>query len=175
MLWKTMEWYQEQKVFYSIEVGPKRGVIHPVGKITQPGGSEVHPSSKALEQETHVDARDPSSKALEQETHVDASSPLEQFEIIPFFPMKIGDLYFSFINPSLFMLLTLSSVWSYFCFILLLKRAEFHLLIKFGNVVSDILQTLDLELNHGILSKSCGTNDSIRKSNYQLLHEFSSG
>ena len=87
-----MEWYQEQKVFYDIEVGPKRGVIHPVEKITQPGGSEVHPSSKALEQGTHVDA----------------SSPLEQFEIIPFFPMKIGDLYFSFINPSLFMLLTLS-------------------------------------------------------------------
>jgi hypothetical protein len=37
-------------------------------------------------------------------------SPLEQFEIIPFLPMKIGDLYFSFTNPSLFMLLTLSLV-----------------------------------------------------------------
>lgn len=37
-------------------------------------------------------------------------SPLEQFEIIPFLPMKIGDLYFSFTNSSLFMLLTLSLV-----------------------------------------------------------------
>ena len=37
-------------------------------------------------------------------------SPLEQFEIIPLIPMKIGDLYFSFTNPSLFMLLTLSLV-----------------------------------------------------------------
>ncbi|KAL5067446.1 hypothetical protein RYX36_018333, partial [Vicia faba] len=37
-------------------------------------------------------------------------SPLEQFEIIPFLPMKIGDLYFSFTNPSLFMLLTLNLV-----------------------------------------------------------------
>nr|YP_009430318.1 ATP synthase F0 subunit 6 [Nicotiana attenuata]ASZ83464.1 ATP synthase F0 subunit 6 [Nicotiana attenuata] len=38
------------------------------------------------------------------------SSPLEQFEIIPLIPMKIGNLYFSFTNPSLFMLLTLSLV-----------------------------------------------------------------
>ncbi|XP_051115581.1 ATP synthase subunit a-like [Andrographis paniculata] len=35
-------------------------------------------------------------------------SPLEQFEILPLIPMKLGDLYFSFTNPSLFMLLTLS-------------------------------------------------------------------
>lgn len=38
------------------------------------------------------------------------SSPLEQFEIIPLIPMKIGNLYFSFTNSSLFMLLTLSLV-----------------------------------------------------------------
>lgn len=38
------------------------------------------------------------------------SSPLEQFAILPLIPMKIGDLYFSFTNPSLFMLLTLSLV-----------------------------------------------------------------
>jgi F-type H+-transporting ATPase subunit a len=37
-------------------------------------------------------------------------SPLEQFAIIPLIPMKIGNLYFSFTNPSLFMLLTLSLV-----------------------------------------------------------------
>lgn len=37
-------------------------------------------------------------------------SPLDQFEIIPLIPMNIGDLYFSFTNPSLFMLLTLSLV-----------------------------------------------------------------
>ena len=36
------------------------------------------------------------------------SSPLDQFEILPLIPVKIGDLYFSFTNPSLFMLLTLS-------------------------------------------------------------------
>lgn len=39
-----------------------------------------------------------------------ASSPLEQFTILPLIPMKIGNLYFSFTNPSLFMLLTLSLV-----------------------------------------------------------------
>jgi F-type H+-transporting ATPase subunit a len=38
------------------------------------------------------------------------SSPLEQFEIIPLIPMKIGNFYFSFTNSSLFMLLTLSLV-----------------------------------------------------------------
>jgi len=38
------------------------------------------------------------------------TSPLEQFEIIPLIPMKIGNLYFSFTNSSLFMLLTLSLV-----------------------------------------------------------------
>ncbi|WOG81008.1 hypothetical protein DCAR_0100153 [Daucus carota subsp. sativus] len=37
-------------------------------------------------------------------------SPLEQFDIIPLIPMNIGHLYFSFTNPSLFMLLTLSLV-----------------------------------------------------------------
>ena len=38
------------------------------------------------------------------------NSPLEQFSILPLIPMKIGNLYFSFTNPSLFMLLTLSLV-----------------------------------------------------------------
>ena len=37
-------------------------------------------------------------------------SPLEQFAILPLIPMKIGNLYFSFTNPSFFMLLTLSLV-----------------------------------------------------------------
>uniref|UniRef100_A0A0C9RSR0 F-ATPase protein 6 n=1 Tax=Wollemia nobilis TaxID=56998 RepID=A0A0C9RSR0_9CONI len=37
-------------------------------------------------------------------------SPLEQFDILPLIPMKIGNLYFSFTNSSLFMLLTLSLV-----------------------------------------------------------------
>src|SRR5438445_6714672 len=37
-------------------------------------------------------------------------SPLEQFAILPLIPMNIGHLYFSFTNPSLFMLLTLSLV-----------------------------------------------------------------
>jgi len=38
------------------------------------------------------------------------SSPLEQYEFLFFLPMKIGDYYFSFTNPSLFMLLTLGLV-----------------------------------------------------------------
>jgi hypothetical protein len=37
-------------------------------------------------------------------------SPLEQFSILPLIPMNIGNLYFSFTNSSLFMLLTLSLV-----------------------------------------------------------------
>lgn len=37
-------------------------------------------------------------------------SPLEQFAINPLIPMKFGNLYFSFTNSSLFMLLTLSLV-----------------------------------------------------------------
>jgi F-type H+-transporting ATPase subunit a len=37
-------------------------------------------------------------------------SPLEQFEILPFLPMKIGNFCFSFTNPSLFLLLTVSLV-----------------------------------------------------------------
>nr|QXE43897.1 ATP synthase subunit 6 [Cycas revoluta] len=38
------------------------------------------------------------------------NSPLEQFAIIPLIPMDIGNLYFSFTNPSLSMPLTISSV-----------------------------------------------------------------
>ncbi|KAG8362792.1 hypothetical protein BUALT_BualtUnG0045200 [Buddleja alternifolia] len=41
---------------------------------------------------------------------LNSNSPLEQFSILPLIPMKIGNLYFSFTNPSLFMLLTLSLV-----------------------------------------------------------------
>nr|WRH36838.1 ATP synthase F0 subunit a [Cyperus stolonifer] len=37
-------------------------------------------------------------------------SPLDQFEIFPLLPMKIGDFFFSFTNSSLFMLLTLGLV-----------------------------------------------------------------
>ena len=58
---------------------------------------------------------------LEKETYIISSpgcgdvivtlpSPLEQFSIFPLIPMKMGNLYFSFTNPSLFMLLTLSLV-----------------------------------------------------------------
>ncbi|KAL0300248.1 UNVERIFIED_CONTAM: ATP synthase subunit a [Sesamum calycinum] len=45
------------------------------------------------------------------------SSPLDQFSILPLIPMKIGDLYFSFTNPSLFMLLTLSLVLLFLYFV----------------------------------------------------------
>jgi F-type H+-transporting ATPase subunit a len=39
-----------------------------------------------------------------------ADSPLDQFEIFPLLPMKMGDFFFSFTNSSLFMLLTLGLV-----------------------------------------------------------------
>nr|YP_009974728.1 ATPase subunit 6 [Helianthus strumosus]YP_010191806.1 ATPase subunit 6 [Helianthus occidentalis]YP_010191878.1 ATPase subunit 6 [Helianthus tuberosus]AYV91176.1 ATPase subunit 6 [Helianthus annuus]QNJ33689.1 ATPase subunit 6 [Helianthus strumosus]QZL38850.1 ATPase subunit 6 [Helianthus occidentalis]QZL38922.1 ATPase subunit 6 [Helianthus tuberosus] len=46
----------------------------------------------------------------EMQTRTQAPSPLEQFSILPLIPMNIGNLYFSFTNSSLFMLLTLSLV-----------------------------------------------------------------
>nr|YP_005090404.1 atp6 gene product [Dorcoceras hygrometricum]AEK53305.1 ATPase subunit 6 [Dorcoceras hygrometricum] len=45
------------------------------------------------------------------------TSPLDQFEIISWIPIEIGDLYFSFTNSSLFMLLTLSLVLLLFYFV----------------------------------------------------------
>ncbi|WZZ27626.1 hypothetical protein YC2023_011027 [Brassica napus] len=39
---------------------------------------------------------------------LEAQSLLDQFEIVPLIPINIGNFYFSFTNPSLFMLLTLS-------------------------------------------------------------------
>ncbi|GER38232.1 ATP synthase subunit a [Striga asiatica] len=58
-----------------------------------------------------------SSKALEGDSFFSSQmwvdfqgSPLEQFSILPLIPIQIGNLYFSFTNPSLFMLLTLSLV-----------------------------------------------------------------
>ena len=62
-----------------------------------------------------------------------AQSPLDQFEIVPLIPMNIGNFYFSFTNPSLFMLLTLS-------FFLLL----IHFITKKGggNLVPNAWQSL---------------------------------
>jgi F-type H+-transporting ATPase subunit a len=48
--------------------------------------------------------------ALNLAGQVPIPSPLEQFAILPLIPMNIGNLYFSFTNSSLFMLLTLSLV-----------------------------------------------------------------
>jgi F-type H+-transporting ATPase subunit a len=48
-------------------------------------------------------------------------SPLDQFSIVPYFPLKIGKLYFSFTNASFFLILTL-------CFVLFV----FHLVTKKG-------------------------------------------
>ena len=58
-------------------------------------------------------------------------SPLEQFSIVPLIPMNLGDLYFSFTNSSLFMLLTLSLV-------LLLV----HFVTRGGNLVPNAWQSL---------------------------------
>nr|AEM46211.1 ATPase subunit 6 [Silene noctiflora] len=61
------------------------------------------------------------------------NSPLDQFAIIPLFDIKLGNLYFSFTNPSLFLLITLTLV-------LLL----FHLVTKKGggNSVPNLWQSL---------------------------------
>jgi len=59
------------------------------------------------------------------------NSPLEQFSIVPLIPINIGDLYFSFTNSSLFMLLTLSLV-------LLLV----HFVTRGGNLVPNAWQSL---------------------------------
>jgi len=59
------------------------------------------------------------------------NSPLEQFSILPFIPMNIGNLYFSFTNSSFFMLITLSLV------LLLL-----HLVSKKGKLVPNAWQSL---------------------------------
>nr|AHA47100.1 ATP synthase F0 subunit 6 [Amborella trichopoda] len=66
------------------------------------------------------------------------NSPLEQFAILPLIPMNIGNLYFSFTNPSLSMLLTI-------CFVLLLV----HEVTKNGggNLVPNAWQSL-VELIH---------------------------
>ena len=45
------------------------------------------------------------------------TSPLEQFSIIPLIPLKIGHFLFSFTNPSLFLLLTVSLVLLILAFI----------------------------------------------------------
>nr|AYM32735.1 hypothetical protein [Silene vulgaris] len=47
---------------------------------------------------------------LEQGTSTDAASPLEHYDILPFFDIPLENFFFSFTNPSLFMLLTLSLV-----------------------------------------------------------------
>nr|QKE23764.1 ATP synthase F0 subunit 6 [Amethystea caerulea] len=46
-----------------------------------------------------------------------SDSPLDQFSILPLMDIQIGKLYFSFTNPSLFMLLTLSFVLLFFSFV----------------------------------------------------------
>ena len=51
------------------------------------------------------------------------NSPLEQFEIVPLIDLKIGNLYFSFTNPSLFMLLTLSLFLLLVHFFLITRRS----------------------------------------------------
>ena len=46
-----------------------------------------------------------------------AQSPLDQFSIVPFYPLPIGNLYFSFTNASFFLLLTLIFVLFSFHFV----------------------------------------------------------
>lgn len=55
----------------------------------------------------------PDESVLNVENHLCLPAPdcpLDQFEIFPLLPMKIGDFFFSFTNSSLFMLLTLGLV-----------------------------------------------------------------
>ncbi|KAD5318115.1 hypothetical protein E3N88_18061 [Mikania micrantha] len=77
-------------------------------------------------------------------------SPLEQFSILPLIPMKIGNLYLSFTNSSLFMLLTLS---------LVLRLIHFVTKKGGGNVVPNAWQSLveliyDFVLNLGMIPYS---------------------
>ncbi|GJR62149.1 hypothetical protein Tco_0115695 [Tanacetum coccineum] len=79
-----------------------------------------------------------------------SSSPLEQFSILPLIPMKIGNLYFSFTNSSLFMLLTLSLVLLLIHFVT--KKGG-------GNLVPNAWQSLveliyDFVLNLGMIPYS---------------------
>ena len=70
------------------------------------------------------------------------NSPLEQFSILPLIPMNIGNFYFSFTNPSLFMLLNLS---------LVLLLVHFVTKKGGGNSVPNAWQSL-VELIHDFVS-----------------------
>ncbi|KAF4349920.1 hypothetical protein G4B88_002342 (mitochondrion) [Cannabis sativa] len=77
-------------------------------------------------------------------------SPLEQFSILPLIPMNIGNLYFSFTNSALFMLLTLS---------LVLLLVYFVTKNGGGNLVPNAWQSLveliyDFVLNLGMIPYS---------------------
>ena len=50
-------------------------------------------------------------------SQLEISGPPEQFEIVPLMDFPIGNFYFSFTNPSFFMLLTLSLVLLFFYFV----------------------------------------------------------
>ncbi|XP_019102209.1 PREDICTED: uncharacterized protein LOC109133472 [Camelina sativa] len=93
-----------------------------------------------------------------------AASPLDQFEIVPLVPMNIGNFYFSFTNPSLFMLLTLS------LFLLLI-----HFVTKMGggNLVPNAWQSLvellyDFVLN--LIKEQIGGLSGNIKTNVFPLH-----
>jgi F-type H+-transporting ATPase subunit a len=91
------------------------------------------------------------------EMEVLIQSPLDQFEILPFLPMKIGNLYFSFTNSSLFMLLTLSLVLLLFYFVT--KKGG-------GNLVPNAWQSLveliyDFVLN--LVNEQIGTGNVKQK------------
>ncbi|KAI5641194.1 hypothetical protein M9H77_00314 [Catharanthus roseus] len=73
------------------------------------------------------------------------SSPLEQFTILPLIPMKVGNLYFSCTNPSLFMLLTLS---------LVLLSLHFGTENGGGNSVPNAWQSLGLGADEAFLLSS---------------------
>nr|AFI44328.1 ATPase subunit 6 [Silene vulgaris] len=68
------------------------------------------PQKVVVVEESGSSYKSAASRFSEGGTSTDAASPLEQFDILPLFDIKLGNLYFSFTNPSLFMLLTLSLV-----------------------------------------------------------------
>jgi hypothetical protein len=77
-----------------------------------------------------------------------AESPLDQFEIFPLLPVKIGDSFLSFTNSSLFMLLTLGLVL--LMILLVTKKGGGKLVPKAWQSVVELISHCFRALSSGI-------------------------
>ena len=96
---------QDQKECIAFQVRCPTSPMSFLVKPTQPAISDK--SFSFLEQEARNGTAGMKSKVF---LTITRNNPMKQFTILPLIPMNIGNLYFSFTNPSLFMLLTLSLV-----------------------------------------------------------------